>query len=433
MPRLYFFEYVNMSKNIYIKKTVEQKRVVVTGMAAITPLGLSLKESWDRLLQGHSGIDRITQFDATNFDSQIAGEIKNFQAEDHIPKKDLKKMGRFIQLAVPCAREAVKDSGVEIHRDNSQRIGVILGVGIGGLKEIEAQHQIFIERGVNRISAFCIPAVISNLAPGHISMNLKIEGPSYSLASACASGCHAIADATQMIQNDVCDIMITGGVESSVSCLGFAGFGNMKALSTRNDQPQLASRPWDKNRDGFVLSEGTAILVLESYEHAAKRGANIYAEVSGAGFSSDAYHITSPPPNGEGASLAMHLSLKDAGVNKEEVQYINAHGTSTPAGDVIETIAIKNSFLDHAKKLWVSSTKSMIGHTLGAAGAIESAFSILSLVNNIAPPTINLEEPSEDCDLDYVPSIAREKKMTHVMNNSFGFGGTNACLLFSKI
>ena len=422
-----------MSKNIYLYKTVEQKKVVVTGMAAITPLGLNLKESWNHILQGHSGIDKITQFDASDLDSQIAGEVKNFRPEDHIPKKEIKKMGRFIQLSLPCAREAVKDSGLDINKDNSQRIGVIMGVGIGGLPEIEAQYNIAMNKGARRISPFCIPSVIANLAPGHISIDLKAEGPNYSIASACASGCHAISDATQLIRNHVCDVVITGGVESSISMLGSAGFGNMRALSTRNDQPQLASRPWDKNRDGFVLSEGSAVLVIESYEHAAKRGAKIYAEIKGSGFSSDAYHITSPSPNGEGASLAMYLALKDAGLNKEEIDYINAHGTSTPTGDAIETIAIKNTFLDYAKQMWLSSTKSMTGHTLGAAGAIESVFSILSLKENVAPPTINLEEPSEDCDLDYVPIVTREKKMTHVMNNSFGFGGTNACLVFSKI
>ena len=422
-----------MSENIYIRKNKIQKRVVVTGFAAMTPLGLSIEESWKNLIDSQSGIGPVTLFDASQIDSQIAGELKNFKPEDYIKKKEIKKMDRFIQIAIPSAREAVKNAEIEINEDLSQRTGVILGIGMGGLPEIEKQHETLLKKGASRISPFSIPAVTANLAPGQISIDLKIEGPNYSIASACASGCHAIADATQFIRNGTCDVMVTGGVESTICPFAVSSFAAMKALSTRNKQPKLASRPWDKDRDGFVISEGCAILILESYEFAAKRGASILAEVRGAGLSSDAHHITAPSQDGEGAALAMHLALQDAEIHNEDIQYINAHGTSTPAGDGIETQAIKKVFKNHAKNLWVSSTKSMIGHTLGAAGAIESVFSILAIKEGIAPPTINLENPSENCDLDYVPEISREKKITHVLNNSFGFGGTNACLVFSKI
>lgn len=342
-------------------------------------------------------------------------------------------MDRFIHMAIASTHQALADANLQIQESQRQRVGTIVGVGIGGLPVIEKQHEILMNRGPSRVSPFFIPAVISNLAAGHISMIFGAEGPNFCVTSACASGAHALGEAAKYIQDGHCDIMIAGGAEAAVCPLAIAGFGAMRALSTRNSQPEQASRPWDQDRDGFVLSEGSAILILEDYEHAIKRNAKIYCELTGYGVSSDAHHMTNPSPGGKGAALAMLLALKDAQINKEEVGYINAHGTSTPVGDEIETSAIKNVFKDHAAKIWISSTKSMTGHTLGAAGAIESVFSILALKHSIAPPTINLDNPSEDCDLDYVPKVARERKFKHVMNNSFGFGGTNCSLLFSEI
>lgn len=422
------------TQDIYTRpQRTAPRRVVVTGIGMMTPLGLTMDESWKNAVAGKSGIDTITAFDASNFDVKFAGEIKGFDPNQFIDKKEQKKMERFIQLSLACADMALKDSGVTINDENSTRAGSIIGVGIGGLGGIEQTAKTMFDRGPSRISPFFIPQVISNLASGQISIKYGLKGPNYAVTSACASGANAIGDSAEYIRRGHVDIMLAGGSEAVVTSLAIGGFSAMKALSTRNDQPKMASRPFDKDRDGFVLSEAAAVLVLEDYEHAARRGAKIYGEVSGYGTSSDAYHMTNPAPGGAGGAQAMAMALRDAGLNPEQVQYINAHGTSTPVGDGLETAGIKSIFGDHAKKLWVSSTKSMTGHSLGAAGAIESVFSLLALKENIAPPTINLDNPSEDCDLDYVPHNARDGKFTHILNNSFGFGGTNACLAFSKI
>ncbi|MCB1109297.1 MAG: beta-ketoacyl-ACP synthase II, partial [Chlamydiia bacterium] len=394
---------------------------------------LNVKESWSKAVEGLSGIDNVTFFNTENFDSKIAGEVKGFDPSSVIDKKDIKKMDRFIQLSLASTAEALTDCGIEFTEELKQKTGTIIGVGIGGLPVIEQQNKTLIEKGPRRLSPFFIPAVLTNLAAGQTSIKYGFAGVNYTVTSACASGSHSIGEAANYIRNGLCDVMVAGGSESAISELGIGGFAAMKALSTRNDEPQRASRPWDKDRDGFIIAEGAATLILEDYEHAKKRGAKIYCELTGYGVSSDAYHMTSPSLGGEGAARAMTFALSDAKLNNEDIDYINAHGTSTPAGDAVETEAIKKTFGSHASKLWVSSTKSMTGHTLGAAGAIESVFSILALDTGRVPPTINLENPSEDCDLDYVPHQAREKNLNHVLNNSFGFGGTNSCLIFSKI
>lgn len=420
--------------NIYLRHPSPQhRRVVVTGIGAITPMGLDLATGWNNLLAGKSGIAKITQFDASKHTVQIAGEVLGFNPEQYIHKKELKKMERFIQLSMGASMQAWADCGLDIDEELCRRTGVIIGVGMGGLPMIEEQHAISVERGPGRVSPFFIPAVITNLAAGQISIKYGFKGPNYSVTSACASGNHSIGDAYRYIRDGICDVMLAGGAESTVCNLALAGFASMRALSTRNEAPDQASRPWDADRDGFVLGEGAATLILEDYEHAARRGARIYGELSGYGLSSDAHHMTSPAPEGQGAAQAISMCLLDAQINPADIDYINAHGTSTPTGDVLEVQAIKSVFKEHAKKLWISSTKSMTGHTLGAAGAIESAFSLMSLYTGNIPPTINLDNPSEDCDLDFVPKIAREKHIKHVLNNSFGFGGTNACLLYSKI
>lgn len=422
-----------MASSKFIRSEISHRRVVVTGLAAVTPLGIDLISTWDGLVGGKSGIGPITQFDASVYEARIAGEVKNFDPDLWINKKDQKKMDRFIHFAMAATKMALSDADISWPQEAAGRVGAIIGVGIGGLINIERQKEVLLERGPSRISPFFIPAVISNMAAGQVSMAFNIQGPNYSVTSACASGAHAIGEAANYIRQGHCDVMVAGGSEAAVCGLGIGGFAAMKALSTRNEQPEAASRPWDRDRDGFVLAEGGGILILEDYEHAAKRGARIYAELTGYGVSSDAYHMTSPAPGGRGAAMAMDMALKDAHLNPEQVGYINAHGTSTPVGDEIETEAIKRVFGDSAKKLWVSSTKSMTGHTLGAAGALESIFSIMALFRGVVPPTINLHNPSPDCDLDYVPFTAREKKLDHVMNNSFGFGGTNASVIFSRI
>lgn len=402
-------------------------------MGLITPLGLNVKESWDGLVNGRSGIATITLFDPAAYDTKIAGEIKGFEVDKYVAKKEQKKMDRFIHLSLAATQMALEDCGYQIPEDQKTRVGTIIGVGMGGLPYIERQYDILKERGPSRVSPFFIPAVITNLASGQISMLHGLKGPNYAVTSACASGGHAISEAVDLIRQGKCDMMIAGGAEAVVTPMAIAGFCSMRAMSTRNDNPSAASRPWDRDRDGFVLAEGCGILVLEDYEHAAQRGAKIYCEVTGAGSSSDAYHMTSPSPGGEGAARAMKACLEDAQVSPDQVDYINAHGTSTPAGDELESEAVKSVFGAHAKKLWVSSTKSMTGHTLGAAGAVESVICIQALTTGIVPPTINLDNPSPDCDLDYVPKTAREKKLNYVLNNTFGFGGTNCSLLFSKI
>lgn len=424
-----------MSGSIFVKKPISPRRVVVTGISVLSPIGLTVEENWKNATSGQSGIGKITAFDTEKFDVKIAGEVKGFDPSTVIEKKEIKKVDRFSQFAQYLGQQAISDSGLDFPSNEvlRARTGAIVGVGIGGLQTIENQAELFRNKGPDRITPFFIPLVITNMAAGHLSIRYGLRGPNYSVTSACASGVHSIGEAARYIQDGTCDVMLAGGVESAITPLAIAGFSSMRALSTRNDEPTRASRPFDRHRDGFVLSEGGAVLVLEDYEHASRRGAKIYCELVGYGVSSDAYHMTSPSMDGAGAALAMKLALKNAQMTPESIQYINAHGTSTPAGDGVETMAIKHVFGDHAKKLWVSSTKSMTGHTLGAAGAIESVYSILALEKQVAPPTINLESPSDDCDLDYVANTARDGKMTAVLNNSFGFGGTNACVVFAKI
>lgn len=409
-----------------------QRRVVITGIGAVSPLGTTLSDTWQAALNGQSGISNITKFDASQHDVKFAGEVKNFPSDTYIEKKEQKKMDLFIQYAIATAKMAFDHSGLQITDENRHRTGVFIGSGLGGLPVIEEQHSRLIEKGPSRVSPFFIPAAIANLAPGWISMNYGIKGPNFTITSACASGVHSIGEAYNYIRFGITDQMVAGGSESVVSPMAIAGFSNMKALSTRNDSPTEASRPWDKDRDGFVLGEGAATFILESMESAVKRGANILCEISGYGASSDAYHITSPDPEGAGFVSAMNLALQDSKLNPSDINYINAHGTSTPMGDPLETKAVKEVMKDHAKKVWISSTKSMTGHLLGAAGAIETAFCIMSIKDQTVAPTINLNNPSEDCDLDYVPKTARQGKIKHVINNSFGFGGTNSCLILSK-
>jgi len=409
-----------------------QNRVVITGVGAVSPLGVNLADTWKNALNGVSGIANITKFDAAQYDVRFAGEVKNFNPDLYIEKKEQKKMDTFIQYAIACAKMAFEQSGIQVTGQLSPRFGAIVGSGMGGLPIIEEQHQRLLEKGPGRVSPFFIPAAITNLASGWITMNHNLRGPSYCITSACASGVHSVGEAYNYIRFGQCDAMIAGGTEATVTPMAIAGFGNMRALSTRNDDPQKASRPWDKDRDGFVLGEGAALFILESLESAHKRGANILCEITGYGASSDAYHITSPDSEGKGFIQAMQTALTDAQINPSDVSYLNAHGTSTPMGDPIESNAVKSIMKDHAKKLWISSTKSMTGHLLGAAGALETAFCVQAIAHQVVPPTINLENPSPDCDLDYVPNTAREGKIMHVMNNSFGFGGTNSCLLFSK-
>ncbi|MBC7371803.1 MAG: beta-ketoacyl-ACP synthase II [Bdellovibrionaceae bacterium] len=410
-----------------------QKRVVVTGLGAVTPLGLSIQESWENAKKGKSGIAKITHFDTTGYDVTFAGEVKNFDPSSYIDKKELKKMDLFIQYSMAATKMALDMSKLEITSEIGDRAGCIIGVGMGGLPGIEEQHSRLLEKGPGRISPFFIPMVITNLAAGQVSIAHGLKGPNYSVTSACASGVHAIGEAVNYIRNGWMDVMVAGGAESTVCPMAVGGFASMRALSTRNDDPERASRPWDKDRDGFVLAEGSSIMILESLEHAEARGANILCEITGYGLSADAYHMTSPAPEGAGGFAAMTMALKDAGLKPSDIQYVNAHGTSTPMGDGLESQAIQRLAGDHAKNIWVSSTKSMTGHALGAAGAIEGAFCVMALVDQIAPPTINLVSASPDCILDYVPNEARSGKLTNVMNNSFGFGGTNACMVFSKL
>lgn len=409
-----------------------QRRVVITGVGAVSPLGNTLQDSWKAALAGQSGIANITKFDAANFDVKFAGEVKNFSADTYIDKKEQKKMDLFIQYAIATSKMAFDHSGLKITEENTQRTGVFIGSGLGGLPVIEEQHGRLTEKGPGRVSPFFIPAAIANLAPGWVSILHGIKGPNFTITSACASGVHSIGEAYNYIRFGLVDQAVAGGSESTVSPMAIAGFSNMRALSTRNESPTEASRPWDKDRDGFVLGEGCATFILESLESATKRGANILCEITGYGASSDAYHITSPDPDGAGFVSAMQTAINDAQLNPSDIGYVNAHGTSTPMGDPLESNAVKRIMKDHAKKVWVSSTKSMTGHLLGAAGAIESAFCVMTLVDQKVAPTINLNNPSEDCDLDYVPKVARDAKLKHVMNNSFGFGGTNSCLIFSK-
>ena len=408
-----------------------KRRVVVTGLGMISPLGIGNDATWQALLAGRSGVAKITKFDASQFACQIAGEVKGFKAEDFIEKKEVKKSDTFIHYAIAAAQMAVDDAKLDHKAVDSDRFGVIIGSGIGGLPLIEEMHTKLLERGPSRISPFFIPGLIVNLAAGHVSIRFGAKGPSSAPATACATGAHAIGDAFKIIQRDEADVMFGGGTEAVITALAVGGFSAMRALSTRNDDPEHASRPWDLNRDGFVMGEVAGVLLLEEREHALKRGAKIYCELTGYGMSSDAYHITSPSEDAGGMIRVMQRALKDAALTPEQIGYVNAHGTSTAVGDRIETLAIKRVFGDYAYKLPVSSTKSMTGHLLGAAGGLEAAISVLALVNGMLPPTISYETPDPECDLDYVPNKARAVKVQHVVSNSFGFGGTNATLIFS--
>lgn len=409
------------------------RRVVITGMGAITPLGASVPLFWDGLISARSGIRTIERFDASPFDVRFGGECADFEPEKHIHVRTIKRMDRFAQMAYLGAREALTDAGLAQGSFDPTRAGVILGTGIGGLTELEEQHKRLIEKGPSRVSAFTIPKLMTNAGCGHVSIEFGLQAVNTAVATACASAGNAMGDAYNTIRHNMADIIATGGAEAALTPLGLAAFAAMKALSTRNDDPPRASRPWDKDRDGFVLAEGCGVLIFEEYEHARKRGARMYAEVIGFGATADAGDMVQPDPEGKGAGRAMSLALQSAGLNPEHIDYINAHGTSTPLGDLAETQAIKRVFGAHAKKLAVSSTKSATGHTLGASGGIEAVACVKALEHNTLPPTINLDEPSPGCDLDYVPLTARDCRVTTVMNNSFGFGGHNACLILRKL
>jgi 3-oxoacyl-[acyl-carrier-protein] synthase II len=410
-----------------------RRRVVVTGIGMISPLGVGNEATWQGLIEGRSGIGRITKFDASAYPAQIAGEVPGFHAEDFIEKKEVKKSDTFIHYAIAAAQMAYDDSGVDKSKEDPDRVGVIIGSGIGGLPLIEEMHKKLLERGPTRISPFFIPGLIVNLASGHISIRFNAQGPSSAPATACATGAHAIGDALRIIRHDEADIMFAGGSEAVISSLAVGGFSAMRALSTRNDEPERASRPWDAQRDGFVMGEGAGVLILEEREHALARGAKIYCEMTGYGMTSDAFHITSPAEDGGGMARVMNRALKDAGLQPADIGYINAHGTSTQIGDKTETTAIKSVFGEQAYKVAISSTKSMTGHLLGAAGGLESAIAAMAVKTGMVPPTINYENPDPECDLDYVPNKAREiPGLRHVLSNSFGFGGTNATLIFSK-
>jgi 3-oxoacyl-[acyl-carrier-protein] synthase II len=409
-----------------------KRRVVVTGVGMITPLGLDTESSWDSLVHGRSGIGPITQFDDKEIPTQIAGEVKGFDAAKFIEAKEIKKMDRFIHLGLAASQLVMDDAKLVVTPENAERIGVIVGAGIGGLPAIERTYRSYMEKGYRRITPFFIPMSIINELSGHISMRFGAKGPNSCAVTACATGTHSIGDAFKVIQRGDADSVIAGGAESCICPLGVGGFNAMKALSTRNSEPERASRPFDAERDGFVMGEGSGLVVLEELEFARQRGARILAEVIGYGMSGDAYHITSPAPNGEGAARCMKMAIHDAGIEASAVGYINAHGTSTKYGDELETTAIKTVFGDHARKIPVSSTKSMTGHLLGAAGGVEAVISVLAIDRGIIPPTINLEHPDPECDLDYVPNTARKVAIEIAMSNSFGFGGTNACLLLKK-
>ncbi|MES9941305.1 MAG: beta-ketoacyl-ACP synthase II [Candidatus Thiodiazotropha sp. 6PLUC2] len=409
------------------------RRVVITGLGMVAPVGLDVDSAWTNIQAGKSGIQPITHFDVGPFSTQFGGPIYGFEVTDYIPKKEAKKMDKFIHYGVAAGIQAIKDSGLEVTDENADRIGVLIGSGIGGITGIENSYQSYLDGGPRKISPFFVPSSIINMVSGNLSIMYGLKGPNYSIVSACSSGAHSIAEAAMMIRFGRTDVMIAGGAEMATSPVGLGGFAAARALSRRNDDPQAASRPWDKDRDGFVLSDGAGVVVLEEYEMAKARGATIYAELVGVGMNSDAFHMTAPSKDGSGAAQCMNLALQDAGINHDQVDYINAHGTSTPAGDVAETLAVKRAFGDHAHKLCVSSTKSMTGHMLGAAGGAEAVFTILALHNQVVPPTINLENQDPECDLDYVPNTAREMKLDVVISNSFGFGGTNGTLAFRKV
>lgn len=398
----------------------------------VSPLGLSVAESWENALAGKSGIGPIEHFDTSAFSTRFGGSIRNFNVEEYLPPKEAKKMDAFIHYGIAAGVQAVRDSGLEVTEENAHRIGVAIGSGIGGLPAIERNHETYMKSGPRRISPFFVPSAIINMISGNLSIMYGFKGPNIAIVTACTTGTHNIGEAGRIIAYGDADVMIAGGAEMATSPLGLGGFGSARALSTRNDAPEQASRPWDRDRDGFVLSDGGGVVVLEEYEHAKRRGATIYAELVGFGMSGDAYHMTLPPAEGEGAATCMANALRDAGMNPDAVHYVNAHGTSTPAGDVAETRAVKTIFGEHARKLVVNSTKSMTGHLLGAAGAVEAIFSILAIRDQVSPPTINLDNPDAECDLDYVAHTAREMKIDVALSNSFGFGGTNGTLIFRK-
>ena len=408
-----------------------KRRVVVTGLGLITPVGIGVAESWANIINGQSGIGKITKFDCSAFPSQVAGEVKNFDPLAYIPPKDARRMDTFIQFGIAAGIEAFKDSGIEVNDSNSERIGVSVGSGIGGINLIEYTGEVFDEGGVRKVSPFFIPGTIINMISGNLSIMLNLKGPNVSIVTACTTGTHSIGDAARMIEYGDADVMLAGGSEAAITELSVAGFSSAKALSSRNDDPKTASRPWDRDRDGFVIGEGAGVMVLEEYEHAKQRGAKIYAELSGYGMSADAYHITAP--NMDGPRRSIVNALKNAHVNTDNVQYINAHGTSTPLGDLNETNAIKASFGNYAKNLVVNSTKSMTGHLLGGAGGIESVFTVLAIHNQISPPTINIFNQDPECDLDYCANEARPMKIEVALKNNFGFGGTNGSLVFKRL
>jgi 3-oxoacyl-[acyl-carrier-protein] synthase II len=409
-----------------------KKRVVVTGLGLVTPVGIGVQESWDNILKGRSGIGPITHFDASNFRTRIAGEVKNFKAEEFVPQKMIKRLDVFIHFALASARMAMEQSGLKITPELSPDVGVMTGCGLGGLKTLEDTHTVILARGPDRISPFFIPMLIANMAPGQIAIEYNAKGPNLSIETACAAGNHAIGDSFKLIQRGVVKAMICGGVEAVITPLAVGGFNAMRALSTRNEEPEKASRPFDKDRDGFVIAEGSGIMILEELEFAQDRGAPILAEIVGYGLTGDAYHMTAPSPDGDGAIRCMQMALEDADMKPEGIDYINAHGTSTDLNDVAETLAIKAVFKEHSQKLTISSTKSMTGHLLGGAGGVESVFTVMTLKDGIIPPTINLENPDPKCDLDYVPNQARKAEVQAAMTNSFGFGGTNAVLIFKR-
>ena len=408
------------------------RRVVVTGVGLLTPLGIGTEPTWEAIREGKSGIGAITQFDASAFSCRIAGEVKGFDPAKYIEKKEIKKMGRFIQFAVAAAEFALSDSGLKVTPEDAEQVGVYIGSGIGGFEVIEREHKILLEHGPRRISPFFITATIVNLASGYVSIRSGAKGPNSATATACTTSAHSIGDSFRLIERGDADAMICGGAEAAVTPMSIGGFAAMRALSTRNDEPQRASRPWDRDRDGFVVGEGSGILVLEELEFARRRGANVLAEIVGYGMSSDASHVTAPPDDGDGAFRVMRNAMRDAKIEPHQVDYINAHGTSTDVGDRAETMAIKRAFCEHAYRVAVSSTKSMTGHLLGGAGGLEAGITVLAIRDQIAPPTVNQENLDPLCDLDYVPNQARPMKIDYALSNSFGFGGTNGCLIFKK-
>jgi len=410
----------------------ENKRVVITGLGVVSPYGCGVDLLWESLIAGKSAVDRISLFDASQYNTKIAAEVKNFNPEDYMSKKELKRYDRFLQFSKAAVKMCMDDSELEITEEMKDKIGIAIGSGIGGMKFLEDTHTALLEKGPSRVSPFFIPMMLINMASGMVAIDYGVRGPNISLVTACATGAHNIGFGFHMIKNGMVKGMIVGGSDATITPLAVAGFSSMKALSEANDEPQKASRPFDKKRDGFVIAEGSAIMLLEELDHARSRGAKIYAEIVGFGMSGDGYHITQPDPEGRGAIAAMEMAIKEAGISPSQVDYINAHGTATPLGDIAETKAIKKVFGSHAKELVVSSTKSMIGHLLGAAGAIEALISVLAVMNDMIPPTINQEEPDPECDLDYVPNVARKKVTNYALSNSFGFGGTNAVLLVKK-